>query len=62
MTTVQLKTEIQKVLDKVPDDVLPDILNYLKHVEHQSHDSIKFNNNLKKILAEDKELFERLAQ
>ncbi len=62
MTTIQLKTEIQKVLDDIPDNVLPDILDYLKQIQHQSPDQIKINNNLKKILTEDKELFERLAQ
>jgi hypothetical protein len=62
MTTIQLKTEIQKVLDEVPEEVLPGILNYLKQIQHQSPDQIKLNNNLKKILTEDRELFERLAQ
>ncbi len=62
MTTIQLKTEIQKTLDQFPEDALPDILNYLKMVQHQSHDQVKFNNNIKKILVEDKELFERLAK
>ena len=62
MTAVQLKTEIQKVLDKVPEDALPDILNYLRQVSHQSPDQIKFRNNLKKIMTEDKELLERLAK
>jgi hypothetical protein len=62
MTTVQLKTEIQKTLDQFPEDTLTDILNYLKLVQHQSHDQVKFSNNIKKILVEDKELFERLAQ
>ncbi|WP_428330678.1 hypothetical protein [Mucilaginibacter sp.] len=62
MTAIEVKTAIQKVLDEVPENILPEILNYLKQVQHQSSDQIKLNNNLKKILAEDKELFERLAQ
>ncbi|HEY5327976.1 MAG TPA: hypothetical protein VIJ27_13315 [Mucilaginibacter sp.] len=62
MTTMQLKTEIQKTLDQFPEDTLTDILNYLKLVQHQSHDQVKFSNNIKKILVEDKELFERLAK
>jgi hypothetical protein len=62
MTTIQLKTEIQKVLDQVPENVLPEILNYLKQIQHQSPDQVKLSNNLKKILSEDKELLEKLAQ
>jgi len=62
MTTVQLKTEIQKVLDQVPETVLPEILVYLKQIQHQSPDQVKLSNNLKKILSEDKELLEKLAR
>jgi hypothetical protein len=62
MTTIQLKAEIQMVLDDIPENLLPEILSYLKLVQDQSPDQIKFNNNLKKILDEDRELFERLAQ
>jgi hypothetical protein len=58
----EIQAEIQKVLNEVPENVLPEILEYLKQVRHQSPDQIRLNNNLKKILAEDKELFERLAQ
>lgn len=62
MTSIQLKTEIQKVLEDVPESVLAEILEYLKQIKLQSPDKIKLQNNLKKILSEDKELFERLAQ
>lgn len=62
MTAIQIKTEIQKVLDEVPENVLLDILNYLKQVQDQSHDQIVLGNNLKKILTEDRELLEKLAQ
>lgn len=62
MDTIQLKTEIQKALNNIPENVLPGILDYIKQIQHQSLDEIKLNNSLKKILSEDKELFERLAQ
>jgi hypothetical protein len=62
MTTIQLKTKIQNTLDEIPEDVLPDILDYLNMVRNQSHDQAKLNNNIKKILYEDKELFMRLAK
>jgi hypothetical protein len=62
MTIVQVKTEIQKVLEQVPENVLPDILDYLKQIQLKTHDQVKLSNHLKKILSEDKELLERLAK
>jgi len=62
MTTLQLKTKIQNTLDEIPEDILPDILDYLNMVKTQSHDQAKLNNNIKKILYEDRELFMRLAK
>jgi hypothetical protein len=62
MTSIQIKTEIQKVLDEVPENVLIDILDYLKRIQHQPSGQVKLASNLKKILSEDKELLERLAQ
>lgn len=62
MTVIEVRTEIEKVLKEVPESILPEILEYLKQIQHQSPDQIRLDNNLKKIFAEDKELFERLAQ
>ncbi|MFM9841188.1 MAG: hypothetical protein ACKVOQ_23190 [Cyclobacteriaceae bacterium] len=62
MTTKEIKTEIQKSLEKVPENLLQDILDFLKKAEAQSTDSINLEKNLKSILKEDKELLERLAK
>lgn len=62
MTTKEVKTEIQKVLDRVPDNLLQDILDYLKAIQSKSPDTVKLSKNLKKIISEDKALLERLAQ
>jgi hypothetical protein len=62
MTTKEIKTEIQKSLEKVPENLLQDILDFLKKAEAQSTDSISLAKNLKSILKEDKELLERLAK
>jgi len=62
MTTKEVKTEIQKVLDRVPDNLLHDILDYLKAIQSKSPDTVKLSKNLKKIIFEDKALLERLAQ
>lgn len=62
MTTKEIKTEIQKVIDNIPENVLEDILDLLKQLQRQSKDKIELSHHLRKILAEDKELLEKLAQ
>lgn len=62
MTVSQLKNEIQNALDKVPESVLKDILNYLRDLQTKTKDQIEMSRQLKSILAEDRELLEKLAQ
>jgi hypothetical protein len=62
MTSKELQIEIQKSLDKVPDVILQDILNFLRQVENQPPEKIELFRNLRMILNEDKELLTRLAQ
>lgn len=62
MTKEQLKKEIQEALDEVPETALADILRYLKDVRSKSSDKVEMSQNLRKILDEDQELLDRLAQ
>jgi hypothetical protein len=62
MTSIEIKTEIQKLLDQVPENVLQNVLDFLKELQTRSADDIKFANNLRKIISEDRELLEKLAQ
>ena len=62
MTHSELKYEIQQVIDNVPDSVLEKVLNYLKVVQANPVDKIMLSKNMKRILSEDKELLEKLAQ
>ena len=62
MTTKDIKSEIQKSLDKVPESVLQDVLDFLKQVENQPIEKVNLTRNLRNILMEDKELLERLAK
>jgi hypothetical protein len=62
MTTKEIKSEIQKALDNVPENALQDILEYLKELEGKTADQIKLAKNLRDILHEDKELLEKLAK
>ncbi len=62
MTTKQIKNEIEKLLDNVPDDVLQDLLDFLKQAQKQTSDQLELSSYLKKILTEDKQLLEKLAK
>ncbi len=62
MTTKEIKSEIQKALDNIPESVLQDLLDYLKAIQNKSTDNINLGKNLRNILTEDKELLEKLAK
>lgn len=62
MTTKQIISEIEKTLDGIPDNVLQEILDYLKVIRGKSADKIKLSKNLRDIMTEDKDLLERLAK
>jgi len=61
MTTKEIKSEIQKSLDNVPDSVLEDVLSFLRQAE-KSKGKVILAKNLREILTQDKELLERLAK
>jgi glutamyl-tRNA reductase len=62
MTTKDLRKEINRVIQKVPDDFLTDILSYLKDVENKSKNEFDSLRHLKQIFKEDQELLEKLAK
>jgi len=62
MEKEKIKTEIHKILDKIPEDMLTQIYNTLKEYADKNPDSIRLSHNLNKILTEDKGLLERLAK
>jgi len=62
MSTKELKEEINKVLKDAPDEILESILDYLKGLLSKTNSNAILSNNLNRILHEDKELLERLAQ
>lgn len=62
MTPKDIKSEIYKLLDKIPENTLQDLYNYLKEAEKQSSETNELNQNLSKILREDKDLLKKLAQ
>jgi hypothetical protein len=62
MKEQNVKIEIHKVVDMLPDDISKDVLDYLKSILKKSSDEIRNSNNLSKILKEDRNLLNRLAQ
>jgi hypothetical protein len=62
MTKTQIQSEIQKVLDSVPETILQDVLDFLKALQDQPADKVSLTNNIRQILSEDKELLVKLAQ
>jgi hypothetical protein len=62
MTKTEIKIEIQKVLDTIPENVLQDILELLKSLQSEPSEKIEITHSLRKILMDDKELLEKLAR
>lgn len=62
MSKEEMKHEIGKVLDHFPNDAIQELLVFLKHLEKKhKHNTINAD-FLQRILQEDKELLEKLAQ
>jgi hypothetical protein len=62
MNKQNVKIEIHKVIDMLPDDISKDVLEYLKSILKKSSDEVRTSNNLSKIIKEDRNLLNRLAQ
>jgi hypothetical protein len=62
MSKDQIKYEINKVLDQFSNDALEELLAFLKQLE-KTHKSGTINfDHLQKVISEDKELLQKLAQ
>ncbi len=62
MSKEEIKQEINKTLDNFSENALQDLLSFLKQFHSQPSLSLFSGDHLKRLLAEDKELLERLAQ
>ena len=62
MSREEVKTAINELLDNTPENVMEEVLEYLKSFEGKSGNALSLAKNLKTILSEDKELLERLAK
>lgn len=61
MSGHEIRQELHKVVENMPDDILQNVLDYFKTLEQSSKDRIKLSQNLRTILMEDKELLHKLA-
>jgi len=62
MTTQQLKQEVVKALDQVPDTVLEDLLKYLQSLQGKDEASVQRARHLSAIFNDDSVLLKALAQ
>ena len=62
MSKNEIKEEINKVLDRAPDEVLESILDYLKELLSTDSSKSILTNNLNTILHEDKEVLDKLSK
>lgn len=62
MTTQDIKKKINKVIDEVPENYLPDILLYLNQLKKSTAKNIDTLQNFRKILKEDQTLLQKLAK
>ena len=62
MSKEEIKYEINKVLDTLPDAALEQLLLYLKQQDTKDISEARINDILKQIIEEDADLLLRLAQ
>lgn len=62
MTKNQLKAEIAKSLEEMPEQVLKNVLSYIEKLKATENSNEAFNELFSTILEEDKNLLNRLAK
>lgn len=62
MTALELRTEIHKVIDNVPETLLPEILQHINAMQQSSSENDDLTKFIDKVFKEDDGLLRRLAQ
>ncbi len=62
MSREQVKTEINEILQNLPDENLEGVLEYLKAAQKLSTQKLSLVHNFQQILEDDKTLLSKLAQ
>ena len=59
---MEARQEIAEIVNTLPNEVLGEVLTYLRYIEKVSFGSMQVIHNLPTILTEDKEVLEKLAK
>jgi hypothetical protein len=59
---MEIKQEIAQIVDQLPNEVLVELLGYLRQLEESSNDKARRSLHLHSILTEDKEVLDRLSK
>lgn len=59
---MEVKQEIVQIVNKLPNEVLGELLQYLRQVEKTTPEKMRLSLNLNTILTEDRKLLEKLAK
>ncbi len=59
---METKQAIIEIVSELPNEILDDLLLYLKQVERVTQEKMRLSLNLRTILLEDRELLIKLAQ
>lgn len=59
---MEIKEEIVQIIEKLPEDVLSELLQYLRQVQQSSTEKMLLSIHLNTILTEDRALLEKLAK
>ena len=62
MTVVELKSEITKKLELLTENALNDVLHLVSELQKGTEEEVRRDKNFEKIIADNKEVFERLAK
>jgi hypothetical protein len=62
MSKEEIKQEISKELDSFSENALQDLLSFLRKAHSQERISLLSGGHLERLLSEDKDLLQRLAQ
>ncbi|MCU0418719.1 MAG: hypothetical protein MUC38_03600 [Cyclobacteriaceae bacterium] len=62
MPVTEIRSEINSTLDRIPPEMLPEVLTWLREAEKSGTWTVRTVNQVKAIFEEDKELLTRLSQ
>ena len=62
MTTLELRSELHKAIENIPENILPEILDYIHAIQQPSTDKENLKKFVDKVFEEDDSLLRRLAQ